>query len=38
MIADYAPGARVIVAGRDGDLVAVPVEELIPRKFTRPEP
>jgi cytidine deaminase len=34
LIADYGPGARVIVPGPAGDQV-VPIAELLPNKYTR---
>ena len=36
LIADYAPGARVLVPGEGGEPVARSVAELIPGKYTRP--
>jgi cytidine deaminase len=36
LIADYAPGARVLVPGDGGEPVARGVAELLPGKYTRP--
>lgn len=36
LIADYAPGARVLVPGDGGEPVARPIADLIPGKYTRP--
>ena len=38
MISDYSPRARVLVPGQTGSVLAVTIEELIPRKFARPQP
>lgn len=38
MIADYSPGARIIVPGPGNEPVAVSIAELLPGKFRRPEP
>jgi cytidine deaminase len=36
LIADYAPAARILVPGVDGEPAARNVAELIPGKYTRP--
>lgn len=36
LVADYAPAARVLVPGANGEPVARPVGDLIPGKYTRP--
>jgi cytidine deaminase len=36
LIADYAPGAKVIVPGDDGTLGAYSIGELLPGKYKRP--
>lgn len=35
MLTDFAPGAAVILAGEDGGLERVPVEDLLPAKYRR---
>ena len=36
LIADYAPAARVLVPGEDGEPVARPIAALLPGKYARP--
>lgn len=36
MISDYAPAARVILPGPDGQGIVVVISDLIPMRFARP--